>query len=177
MDVALVPEATQLVPEVENRLDLFLTDPLGAPFKGLGATVSFPDGTSVDVTTDEMGLRSGALDPARWHRERKRCCPHNASLKASRSPAPSNSVSRPVMSTLWCAPTRRSIRPVDTVEVEIQTSGSGWIYVDWINSGQTVDMRTLQTDDGVVRLIMPLDSALMGSNRVEGYVVGRQMAT
>lgn len=171
LDVALVPEATQLVPEVENRLDLFLTDPLGAPFNGVGAVVSFPDGTSVDVTTDEWGYA-----PVLWTPPAGTV---SGSVTVRTTPPGGSEVTKSFEFDLQAGDEHVVVRTDkaiyetgDTVEVEIRTSESGgWVYVDWINGGQTVDMRTLQADDGVVRFSMSLDTALMGSNRVEGYVV------
>ena len=171
VDVALVPEATQLVPEVENQLDLFLTDPLGGPIAGTGASLSFPGGTQVDVTTDAWGYASALWTPPAGMT--------NGTVEVTTTPPGGQQVQKSFSFDVQGGDEHVVVRTDkavyetgETVTVELRTSDEGgYVYVDWINAGQTVDMRTLQSEDGVVSFSMTLDTALMGSNRVEGYVV------
>jgi len=60
----------------------------------------------------------------------------------------------------------------DTVKVDItSTSAAGTVYVDWLNDGQTVDMRTLTAADGAASFTTTIDATLAGSNRIEAYLV------
>src|SRR5262249_11412723 len=47
------------------------------------------------------------------------------------------------------------------------------IFVDVLNSGQAVVMRTLATDQGKASFTIEADATLMGSNRIEAYVVDK----
>jgi alpha-2-macroglobulin-like protein len=58
------------------------------------------------------------------------------------------------------------------VKVQVlATRGEGRAYLDWLNDGQIVDMRTLSLKDGVASLEVALDDTLAGENRIEAYVV------
>ena len=60
----------------------------------------------------------------------------------------------------------------ETVQVTVRsTNAAANVYVDWLNGGQIIDMRTLQATDGQVTFSMPVDASLAGSNRIEAYVV------
>ena len=60
----------------------------------------------------------------------------------------------------------------DTVKVEVTSTDDGRsVYVDWLNDGQAVDMRTLKAEHGTASFTMNVDSALLGSNRIEAYIV------
>src|SRR6185295_11001496 len=70
----------------------------------------------------------------------------------------------------------RTDKPVyqigDTAHVEVTSTHDGRnIYVDWLNDGQAVDMRTLKAVQGKASFTMSVDTSLVGSNRVEAYVV------
>jgi hypothetical protein len=45
------------------------------------------------------------------------------------------------------------------------------VYLDWLNEGQSVLQRSLETEDGRASLEVELDAALLGSNRVDAYIV------
>jgi len=171
LDMALVPEATQIVPGVENRLDLFLSDPLGAPLAGTAASVSLPGGASVDVTTDEWGHA-----PIFWLPPSGTTA---GSVTVTTTPPGGKQVTETFAFDIQAGAEHVVVRTDkalyetgETVTVDIRASDQGgYVYVDWINGGQTVDMRTLQAQDGVVSFTMTLDTSMMGSNRIEGYVV------
>jgi hypothetical protein len=171
IDMALVPEATQIVPGVENRLDLFLSDPLGAPLAGKAASVSLPGGASVDVTTDEWGHA-----PIFWLPPSGTTA---GSVTVTTTPPGGSQVTETFSFDIQAGTEHVVVRTDkalyetgETVTVDIRASDQGgYVYVDWINGGQTVDMRTLQATDGVVSFTMTLDASMMGSNRIEGYVV------
>ncbi|MCU0690683.1 MAG: MG2 domain-containing protein, partial [Polyangiaceae bacterium] len=171
MDIALVPESTQLVPSMENRLDLFLTDPLGAPLGGIAASVSLPNGTRQAVTTDEYGYASLLWTPPSGFADGTiavtATAPGGGPVTKSFSFAVQGGHEHVVVRT-----DKALYETGQTVAIEITTSdASGSVYVDWNNNGQTVDMRTLQAQGGAASFNMTLDSTLIGSNRVEAYVV------
>jgi hypothetical protein len=60
----------------------------------------------------------------------------------------------------------------DTVNVDVLTSNPTHdVFVDWINAGQAVSMRTLASTAGHATFALPIDASLVGSNRIEAYVV------
>ncbi|MEY2932641.1 MAG: hypothetical protein RL033_3390, partial [Pseudomonadota bacterium] len=164
--ITLVPEAGRLVPGIENQLDLFLSDPLGAPLGGLDAEVVLA-GESHALVTDAFGHARVAWLP--------RPGETSARVNLGLSVAPVSKTftfteqegSEPLL-----VRTDRAVYAVgDAVQVEVRTSGAGNVFVDWLNDGQAVDMRTLQATDGVARFTMPVDSNLLGENQINAYVV------
>src|SRR5262249_30578793 len=72
----------------------------------------------------------------------------------------------------------RTDKPVyqigDTVKVDITSTHDGSsIFVDVLNAGQAVVMRTLAADQGKASFTIEADATLMGSNRIEAYVVDK----
>jgi hypothetical protein len=171
VDIALVPESTALVPGVENQLDLFAADPLGAPLLGAPVSLALPDGTSLAGQTDGYGHARFAWTPVDG------VVP---TLSATVTPAGSAAATAQFTfntqqgSSHVVVRTDRAVYAVgESVEVQIACSDpAATVYVDWINAGQTVDMRTLPIKDGAASFTMPIDTALLGSNRVEAYIVG-----
>jgi uncharacterized protein YfaS (alpha-2-macroglobulin family) len=170
LNVVVVPEATDIVPGIENHLSLFVTDPLGEPVAGASATVT--TGTKPQTaTTDPFGYADVSWVPAQSA---------GTSVTVDVTP-PTGPVVHKQFDFLAQAGsehvlvrTDKSVYGVgDTVKVEvIATAGESHAYVDWLNQGQTVDMRTLTLDaSGVASFTMPVDTALLGTNRVEAYVV------
>ena len=47
----MVPEATDLVAGIENRLMLFLSDPLGAPIANAAVALTAPSGEKLGTAT------------------------------------------------------------------------------------------------------------------------------
>jgi hypothetical protein len=173
LDVALVPESTALVPGVENHLDLFASDPLGNPIPGAAVTLSFPDQTTADAVTDAFGhLTVSWTPPADLN---------NATISAAiglagkQTQATFNFGVQQGTEHLVVR-TDKSVYGVgESVEVGIRcTKPSDTVYIDWINGGQTVDMRTIEVKDGAATFSLPVDATVNGSNRVEAYVVDDQ---
>jgi uncharacterized repeat protein (TIGR01451 family) len=171
VDIALVPESTALVPGVENHLDLFASDPLGAPLLGAQVTLALPDGSALAGQTDDHGHAGFAWTPAG---------PDATVIGATVTP-----VGGAAASTQFTFGTQAGASHVvvrtdkavyatgEQVHVDVACSDpSATVYVDWINAGQTVDMRTLPIKDGAASFTMPIDAGLLGSNRVEAYIVG-----
>jgi hypothetical protein len=182
-NVALVPESGTLVPNIENELLLFATDPLGTPLANADVHITAPDGTMLVATTDEFGQASLAWTP-----------PPPDKAKAQQGQAPQSSQGKfdavvtldggkTVAATFdfttqtgaqhLILRTDKSVYQLgDTVSVDItSTEKTGTVYVDWINDGQTVDMRTLTAADGDAKFTTTVDPTLAGSNRIEAYLV------
>jgi alpha-2-macroglobulin-like protein len=167
--VVLVPEATSLVPGVENRLQLFVSDPLGVPVAGAAARVAAST-QWLDTVTDAFGYAEVLWTPA---------SSTGATLQVRVTPPGGAAVIKNFTFTGQAGAehvlvrTDKAVYDVgESVQVQILvTQPEAHVYVDWINEGQTVDMRTLEPVDGVAAFTMPLDATLLGTNRVEGYVV------
>ena len=209
INVALVPEGTQLAGGLDNELDLFVTDPLGAPIAGAAAVITTPDGKNAQVTTDAFGQATltwqappdmtaspapanggggggAAGGPA---------VPNGGGVGANGGPVVTqggatftvqvtpSAGAAPVTKTFDFAHqtgathlivrTDESLYGVgDTVNADIVTTDpSSRVYVDWINTGQAVNMRTLTASGGHALFSTTIDASLVGSNRLEAYVV------
>ncbi|HVZ32338.1 MAG TPA: alpha-2-macroglobulin, partial [Polyangiaceae bacterium] len=164
--ISLVPESGQLVAGIENQLDLFLSDPLGAPVGGLPADVVLA-GESHAVTTDAFGHARLAWVPAPGQTTAR------VDLGLERAPVSKTfNFSEQAGDEHLLVRTDRAVYEVgEDVQVEVRTSSTGTVFIDWLNEGQAVDMRTLQAQDGVARFTMPIDTSLVGENRINAYVV------
>lgn len=184
--IVLVPEARELVPGVPNTLLLFVTDPLGAPLPDTEAVIEAPDGSRLTARTDAFGQAAVTFTPP---------------LGASGGPSDDEPSGEPAGSSDGTFKVRakvgdrtvtqsfsfaaqaggehlivRTDRAVyetgETIEVSIESSEeAGSVYIDWLNDGQAVDMRSLELEGGRARFSMPVDAGLLGSNRVEAYLV------
>jgi hypothetical protein len=201
LNVALVPESTTLVPDLDNELDLFVTDPLGGPVAGAAVAINAPDGQTFQVTTDTYGQAAvtwhvpdapaGASSPGGGIQLGGGGVQGGApppffgnggstSFQVQVTPpgnAPPVSKSFSFMTQIGgehlIVRTDASLYKFgDTVKVDIITGDTTHdVYVDWINAGQAVDMRTLQATAGHAAFTMNVDTTLNGSNRIEAYVV------
>jgi len=182
-NVALVPESGALVPGIENELLLFATDPLGTPLANAAVHLTAPDGAALDATTDDYGQASLAWTP-----------PSRDDAGASASPAVPGTFKavvtldggKTVAATFDFSTqaggehlilrTDQAVYQLgDTVKVDItSTEPEGTVYVDWLNDGQTVDMRTLTAEHGHATFTTTIDGSLSGSNRIEAYLVDEQ---
>jgi alpha-2-macroglobulin-like protein len=168
--LALVPEATVLVPGVDNRVDLFVTDPLGSPIAGAQVEVGGGGLEQRRGTTDAFGHASFGFVPA---------APNQRTVTVTATTRDGQTVSegfvlaaQPGAEHVLVRTDRAVYGLGDTVAVEVRTSAARKVvYVDWVNNGQTVDMRTVEVQDGVGRFQMPIDAGLLGSSRVEAYIV------
>lgn len=173
VNVALVPESTDLVGGLDNELDLFVTDPLGAPVAGAAAVILAPDGQSLPATTDAYGqaevVWSAPADLATAAAFQVQVTPSAGAAVPSKSFA----FTQQAGTEHLIVRTDASIYKVgDTVKVDVATSDiTRNVYLDWINEGQAVSMRTLASAAGHATFAMSLDASLVGSNRIEAYVV------
>jgi uncharacterized membrane protein YgcG len=168
--LALVPEATVLVSGVENRLDLFVTDPTGAPVANASATISVGQMAAVRGQTDEFGRFSFTATPGPDDTGAQVGVQTKEGLEIDEHfdlAAQNGSV--PVL-----VRTDRAVYGIgDTVTVDITTATDrSAVYVDWLNDGQVVDMRTLDVVKGKAHFTVAVDSTMAGGNRIEAYVVG-----
>ncbi|WP_437878857.1 MG2 domain-containing protein [Sorangium sp. So ce513] len=169
--LVLVPEGRELVPGVENTLLLFATDPLGEPLADIDATIEAPDGARLTARTDAFGQAAVSFTP-----------PVGGAVGSVFS-VQAKVGDRTVVQSFSFAAQRggehllvRTDRAVyeagETIEVTIESSEeTGSVYVDWLNDGQAVDMRSLELEGGRASFSMPVDAGLLGSNRVEAYIV------
>jgi A-macroglobulin complement component/alpha-2-macroglobulin family protein/MG2 domain-containing protein/A-macroglobulin receptor len=164
--VVLVPESGQLIAGVENQLDLFVSDPVGAPLVGVTARAQL-GGSPQSITTDAFGQARFVWQPGAVDAQVDvdvdvggRTLTRNFSFSTQEG------------AQHLLVRTDRAVYDVgDDVTVEVLTTGSGPVYVDWLNDGQAVDMRTLTAQNGVARFTVPLDTNLLGENRIQAYVV------
>jgi hypothetical protein len=169
VDVVLIPEGTGVIPGVENFVDLFATDPLGTPVPNADAAVSIGS-AKLTGKTDLFGHLRLAFVPEKsggLSATAQVSAPGGASAKATFAFDAQQGQEHVLV---------RSDKAVydlgETAQIEIRCSDpDSYVYVDWLNGGQVVDMRTIQAKDGVASFSMPLDAALGGSNRIEAYVV------
>jgi hypothetical protein len=167
--VAIVPEATALVPGIENRLELFVTDPLGAPIAGAEAVVT-AGGKTFEASSDEFGHAEVAWTPGQND-------PPSVEVKVT--PAGGKPITQSFSFTAQAGGehvlvrTDKSVYALgESVTVEVIASEQeAHAYVDWLHEGQAVEMRTLDLANGRASFTMPLDTAFVGSNRIEAYVV------
>ncbi|WP_437738313.1 MG2 domain-containing protein [Sorangium sp. So ce1335] len=168
--VVLVPEARELVPGVPNTLLLFVTDPLGEPLADIDATIEAPDGTPLTARTDAFGQAAVTFTPpigATGTAFTVRARVGDRTVHQAFSFAAQTGGEHLIVRT-----DRAVYEAGETIEVVIESSEeTGSVYVDWLNDGQAVDMRSLELEGGRARFSMPVDAGLLGSNRVEAYIV------
>ncbi len=172
IEVVLVPESTTLVPGLENRLHLFVTNPLGAPVVDAKAEL-FRNSEAIDSgATDDYGYLQLLWTP-------DSSSASSTSLAVTVTPTEGDPVTQQFSFGAQSGAEHMIVRTDqtvyeigETVAVEIHTTGqSANVYVDWLNEGQAVDMRTLEAEDGIAAFTATVDSSLVGSNRIEAYMV------
>jgi uncharacterized protein YfaS (alpha-2-macroglobulin family) len=170
--VVIVPEGQQIVPGVDNALLVFVTDPLGAPVPNAPVTVAAPDGRTLSATTDAFGQASLTY-AAPLQLAGKQSFSVTAVLPGGSSASKTADFSAQAGGKNLIVRTDKAVYETgETVSVEVQVSEvNSTVYVDWLNEGQAVDMRTLHALDGKATFSMDVDVGLMGSNRIEAYVV------
>jgi hypothetical protein len=174
-NVALVPESGALVPDIENELLLFATDPLGTPLANAAVHLTAPDGSELDATTDDYGQASLAWTPP-TDKQPKGTFQALVTLDGGKTVATTFDFAKQAGADHLILRTDKSVYQLgETVKVDItSTEATGTVYVDWINDGQTVDMRTLTASDGAASFTTTIDPTLAGSNRIEAYLVDEE---
>ncbi|KYF78840.1 alpha-2-macroglobulin [Sorangium cellulosum] len=168
--LVLVPEGRELVPGVPNTLLLFVTDPLGEPLPDTDATIEVPGGRRLNARTDAFGQASATYTPSLGS---------TGVAFTARAKVGGRTVEQSFSFTaqsgrehLLVRTDRAVYEAGETIEVVVESSEeTGSVYVDWLNDGQAVDMRSLELEGGRARFSMPVDAGLLGSNRVEAYLV------
>jgi alpha-2-macroglobulin-like protein len=169
--VSLVPDATQIVPGVDNELLAFVTDPLGNPVANAIVDVTAPDASVLTAATDAFGQAvlvwkaPAAIASAAFGID--------VTIDGTRQVSRSVNFDQQSGSDHLVVRTDKAVYQIgDTVKVDVTSTLNGRnIYVDWLNDGQAVDMRTLKADQGAASFTMGVDTSLIGSNRIEAYVV------
>ncbi|MBI5534388.1 MAG: alpha-2-macroglobulin [Deltaproteobacteria bacterium] len=172
LDLVLVPEATGIVPDIDNAMDLFASDPTGGPVIGASVSVAVPAGGPLLATTDEYGHATLQWNPGST-------CTSGCQLTATVTPQNASAVGKTFSFGGQAGLEHVVVRTDkaiyglgDTVVVEVRaTPSTGHVYVDWINNGQTVDMRSLKVEAGAASFSASLDTSRLGANRIEAYVV------
>jgi hypothetical protein len=168
--VVVVPESGELVSGVDNKLYIFVTDPEGTPVSGTSVAIPLADGTSLSATTDAYGQAVVSWTPGG-------SVPTQLNVQVT--PAGGTPLTKSVPLVVQTGQEHVLVRTDkavyqagDTVNVQVfSTAHSPSVYVDWLNDGQAVDMRTLTTENGVASFSMPVDATLLGSNKIQAYVV------
>jgi len=167
IQLSLVPEATQVVPGLENRFHLFATDPLGAPIPD--AEVELTGGAELSARTDKYGHAELS-----WQVENgARTVTVALTTEGGESAQASFDFAAQSGGEHVLVRTDKSLYQLgESVKVQvIGTRAETRAYVDWLNDGQIVDMRRLDLEDGVASFEVALDSGFVGDNRIEAFVV------
>lgn len=166
--IALVPEATSLVAGFDNRLNLFVTDPLGAPVRNAVATLSPSDGEDIEVETGMFGHAEVLFRPADTSAQLSVTVTANDATVTEQFSFDMQAGADHVL-----VRTDKALYNVgDTATINVLTTDdSGSIFVDWLNDGQAVDLRTLEPEDGEATFSVTIDESMVGENRIEAYIV------
>lgn len=172
VDVVLVPDATTIVPGVDNRLDLFVSDPTGAPLANAACAVDVP-GATLTGTTDAFGYASFAFAPTDVDATKGVAVTTHVTPAGGATVVDSFAFGVQDGAEHLVVRTDRAVYATgDAVKVDVATSKDvSRVYVDWSCEGQTVDMRTLDVVDGKASFTANVDPTTLGSNRVDAYVV------
>lgn len=171
-NVVLVPESGALVPGIENQLLLFATDPLGSPLANADVQLTAGVNAPLTATTDDYGQASIAYTPPAEGTGMSHF-QATVTLEGGKTVASAFDFSAQTGAQHLLLRTDKSVYQLgETVKVDItSTEQKGTVYVDWINGGQTVDMRTLTAENGATSFSTSIDTSLAGSNRIEAYLV------
>lgn len=169
LNITLVPEGTELIAGIENRLNLFVTDPLGAPQGHAQATVTPQGQTPIAVETDEYGHALVEYTPD----SSTQIIVVDAEIGDVRVTGSGFQFTQQSGEDHLLVRTDKSVYDVgETVAVEVFTSDErGDVFIDWLNAGQAVDLRALEAKDGRAKFEVTLDQTLLGDNRIEAYIV------
>jgi uncharacterized protein YfaS (alpha-2-macroglobulin family) len=169
IQLSLVPEATQTVPGMENRFHLFATDPMGAPIPDADVTLS--GAITATAKTDAFGHAEVSflvLDSA----SNMRVSAALTTKQGTKASADFDFNAQRGTEHVLVRTDKSIYNLGETVHVQvIGTHKETRAYVDWLNDGQTVDMRTVELKDGTAKFDVTLDTGLSGENRIEAYVV------
>lgn len=171
INISLIPESTSLVYGIENNVDLFATDPLGSPIPNANISLVV-DKNKYNGKTDSFGHANFAWTPLS---DDSSLVQVNAEAPGGASVATYFSFSAQSGNEHLLVRSDKAVYELgETAKIEIRCSDpSSYVYVDWLNGGQVIDMRTLQAKEGVASFSMPIDISLHGSNRIEAYVVDK----
>ena len=173
----VVPEGGELVPGTENHVHVFASDPLGAAIEGAEIALSSPlFEAPVDLVTDAFGYAAVLVNVPASDPETTIAFTATAKLPGGQTATANVAFDLQGGSDHLLVRTEKAIYGVgETVNVQIVTTAlSQHVYVDWLNQGQVVDMRTLEAKDGLATMTMDLDATLRGDNAIEAYIVDGQ---
>jgi uncharacterized protein YfaS (alpha-2-macroglobulin family) len=170
VQLSLVPEGTQIMPGLSNRFHLFATDPIGGPVSKAEVVIDGAGAAALTAETDEFGHAE-----LEWTVSSDVARPVSVELTTHEgTTSSSNFYFTPQQGVEHVlVRTDKSLYSLgETAKVQvIGTRSETRAYVDWLNDGQIVDMRTIELKEGVASFEVTLDSGLSGENRIEAYVV------
>lgn len=168
LNVVLIPESGQLVPNLENILYAVTTHPDGKP---VSAQVTlFCDGGSIKGQTDESGIGDFRVVPQN---------PEGFHIRAEAKDEKGNSGESDITfsydltkSHILLRTDKGLYRGGESLKMSILSSKKrGVVYVDLIKDQQTVLTRTVPIENGKGKLEIPLTPDLSGSLWIHGYTV------
>ena len=175
--IFLFPETGQVVPGVENRFYVVLSDPAGTPVPG-ECEVTFGASSNSSVTVkgsaDASGLAVVAFTPTadqNWNAahvlardNEKRSASAQFSLSATTGEA-----------RILVRPSRSIARAGDTITLEVLASGAvSDAYVDITRANQTIWVSTLKLENGRGLARIDLDETMKGALAISAYVLSQR---
>jgi hypothetical protein len=172
LDIVLIPESGEVVPDVWNWFYLFVTDPTGAPVQST-CTVTV-NGAELDDEGDEVAV--GVDGPGKVQ-----LLPHKGALsvEVAAVTAEGDSAARKFDYDTGTAEahillrTDKAIYKVGgTMQIDAWvTGGYDHIFLDVVRKNQTVLTKTLEVKDGKAQLLVDVDSELSEDLVVDAYML------
>jgi len=172
LDIVLIPESGEFVPDVWNWFYLFVTDPTGAPVKST-CTLTV-NGAKLDDEGDEVLI--GEDGPGKV-----KLLPHYGALSVEVAAVTANgdTAARKFDYDTGSSEanillrTDKAIYKVgETLQIDAWvTGGYEHIFLDLVRKNQTVLTKTLQITDGKTQLLVDLDSELSEDLVVDAYML------
>jgi alpha-2-macroglobulin-like protein len=172
--VFLFPESGSIVPGVENRFYLVLSDPSGAPLAG-DCSVKFRSSTGAESTVkarvDASGLGILPFTPegkVNWNKAFVEVKPDTGMVSRSEV----NLASIMGDARILVRPSRSMARVGDSISLDVLAYGAvSDAYVDITRSNQTVWVGTVTMENGRGQVSIDLDETMKGTLAVSGYLL------
>ncbi|MBM4355394.1 MAG: hypothetical protein FJ109_16680, partial [Deltaproteobacteria bacterium] len=172
LDIVLIPESGEVVPDVWNVFYLFVTDPTGSPVKST-CTLTV-NGAELDDEADQVQVGEGGPGTVQL-------LPHKGALsvEVAAVTAEGDSAARKFDYDTGTSEahvllrTDKAIYKVGemlTVDAWV-TGGYEHIFLDIVRKNQTVLTKTLQVEEGKTQLLVDLDSELTEDLVVDAYML------
>jgi hypothetical protein len=172
LDIVVIPESGEVVPDVVNVFYVFASDPTGAPAKGTAKLTI--NGAEFDDDEDTVAITG--LGPAKVG-----LLPHQGTLKVGVEVTDDagNKASRSFDFSVGAGEanillrTDRALYKVgESMEVSVTiTGGYSHVFLDVVRKNQTVLTKTLETEEGQASLIVDLDAELSEDLLLDAYML------